>query len=153
MAYCKTAVIPLLTHVSYYSLGLTIRDVIIQFSRWCPRGIPLQMRHKDEVSNHVRLDCLFNRLIRRRPKKTSKLRITGFCRKMVPPVTGGFPSQRSSDAENVSIWCRHHPLLELSNCEWLYTVSLGSCCCGPANALLRVGTGNCRLLEWTWLLR
>ena len=25
-----------------------------------------------------------------------------------PPVTGGFPSQRASDAENVSIWWRHH---------------------------------------------
>ena len=25
-----------------------------------------------------------------------------------PPVTGGFPSQRASNAENVSIWWRHH---------------------------------------------
>ena len=25
-----------------------------------------------------------------------------------PPVTGGFPSQRASIAENVSIWWRHH---------------------------------------------
>ena len=27
-----------------------------------------------------------------------------------PPVTGGFPSERASDAENVSIWWRHHAL-------------------------------------------
>ena len=40
-------------------------------------------------------------------KKTSKLRITGICEGN-PPVTGGFPSQRASNAENVSIWWRHH---------------------------------------------
>ena len=27
-----------------------------------------------------------------------------------PPVTGGFPSQRASNTENVSIWWRHHVL-------------------------------------------
>ena len=42
----------------------------------------------------------FSRLWRRRWRKTSKLRVAGF-------VTG-FPSQRASDAENVSIWWRHH---------------------------------------------
>ena len=26
----------------------------------------------------------------------------------VPPVTGGFPTQRTSNVENVSIWWRHH---------------------------------------------
>ena len=40
-------------------------------------------------------------------KKTLKLRVTGLCEGN-PPVTGGFPSQRASDAENVSIWWRHH---------------------------------------------
>ena len=40
-------------------------------------------------------------------KKTSKLRITGICEGN-PAVTGGFPSQRSNNAENVSIWWRHH---------------------------------------------
>ena len=41
----------------------------------------LQWRHNelDGVSNH-RLDCLLNRLFRRRSKKTSKLRVTGLCR-------------------------------------------------------------------------
>ena len=43
----------------------------------------------------------------RKSKKTSKLRVTGiFCGNL--PVTGRFPSQRASDAENVSIWWRHH---------------------------------------------
>ena len=51
------------------------------------------------VSNHRRLDCLPNRLFRCRSKKISKLRVTGLCEGN-PPVTGGFPSQRVSDAEN-----------------------------------------------------
>ena len=44
---------------------------------------------------------------RRRSKKTSKLRVTGLCEGN-SPVTGEFPAQRASNAENVSIWWRHH---------------------------------------------
>ena len=44
---------------------------------------------------------------RRRSKKTSKLRVTGLCDGN-SPVTGDFPAQRASNAENVSIWWRHH---------------------------------------------
>ena len=42
----------------------------------------LQWRHNgcDSVSNHQPHDCLLNRLFRRRSKKTSKLRVTGFVR-------------------------------------------------------------------------
>ena len=40
-------------------------------------------------------------------KKTSKLRVTGLCAEN-SPVTGEFPAQMASNAENVSIWCRHH---------------------------------------------
>ena len=40
-------------------------------------------------------------------KKTSKLRVTGLCAGN-SPVTGEFPAQMASDAENVSIWWRHH---------------------------------------------
>ena len=61
------------------------------------------------VSNHRHLDCLLNRFFRRRSKKTSKLRVTGLGEGN-SPVTAGFPSQRSSNAENVSIWWRHHSL-------------------------------------------
>ena len=39
--------------------------------------------------------------------KTSKLRVTGLCVGN-SPVTGEFPAQRDSNAENVSIWWRHH---------------------------------------------
>ena len=41
---------------------------------------PLRWRHsgRDGVSNHKPHDCLLNRLFRRKSKKTSKLRVTGF---------------------------------------------------------------------------
>ena len=41
----------------------------------------LLWRHngRESVSNHQPHDCLFNPLIRRRSKKTSKLRVTGLC--------------------------------------------------------------------------
>ena len=69
----------------------------------------LQWRHNghDGVSNHRLLDCLLNRLFRRRRKKISKFCVTGLC-EWKSPVTDGFPSQRVSNAENVSIWWRHH---------------------------------------------
>ena len=43
--------------------------------------ISLRWRHNghDAVSNHQRLDCLLDCLLRHRSKKTSKLRITGLC--------------------------------------------------------------------------
>ena len=47
---------------------------------------------------------------RRRSKKTSKLRVTGLCGGN-SPGTGEFPAQRASNAENVSIWRRHHALI------------------------------------------
>ena len=45
------------------------------------RGPSLRWRHneRDDVSNHRRLDCLLNRLFRRRSKNTSMLRATGLC--------------------------------------------------------------------------
>ena len=69
----------------------------------------LQWRHngRDSVSNHQPCECLLSRLIRRRSKKTSKLRVTGLCAGN-SPETGEFPLQRASNAENVSIWWRHH---------------------------------------------
>ena len=75
-----------------------------------PHGahVTVQWRHneRDSVSNHRRLDYLFNRLFMGRSKKISKFRVTGLCERN-PPVTGGFPSQGVSNAENVSIWLSH----------------------------------------------
>ena len=73
--------------------------------------ITLQRRHNehDGFSNHQHHDCLLNRSFKRRSKKTSKLRVTGFCEGN-SPVTGELPEQRASNAENVSIWWRHHEI-------------------------------------------
>ena len=72
-------------------------------------GITLQWCHneRDSVSNYQPHECLLNRLFRRRSKKTSKLRVTGLYAGN-SPGTGEFPAQMASDAENVSIWWRHH---------------------------------------------
>ena len=69
----------------------------------------LQWRHygRDGVSNHQPHHCLLNRLFRRESKETSKFRVTGLCAGN-SPVTGEFSAQRASNAENVSIWWRHH---------------------------------------------
>ena len=55
----------------------------------------------------------WKRLFRRRSKKTSKLLVTGLCAGN-SPVTGEFPPQKASNAENVSIWWRHH--------EWMIVI-------------------------------
>ena len=65
------------------------------------------LRWRDSVSNHQPHDCLPSRLFRRRSKKTSKLRVTDlFVGNSLG--TGEFPAQMASNAENVSIWWRHH---------------------------------------------
>ena len=71
--------------------------------------ITLLWRHngRDGVSNHQPHECLLNRLSRRRSKKASKLRVSGLCVGN-SPETGEFPAQMASNAENVSIWLRHH---------------------------------------------
>ena len=74
----------------------------------------LRWRHngRDDVSNHQPHDCLLNRLFRRRSKKPSKLRVTGLCAGN-SPETGEFPAQMASNAENVSIWWRHHGVFSI----------------------------------------
>ena len=69
----------------------------------------LLWRHngRGSVSNHQLHDCLLNRLFRHRSKKTSKFRVTGLCA-WNSSGTGQFPAQMASNAENVSIWWRHH---------------------------------------------
>ena len=85
----------------------------------------LQWRHNetDGVSNHQPRDCLLNSLFMHRSKKTSKLRVIGLCAGN-SPVTGEFPAQRANNAENVSIWWRHH-----ERC-WKITAAPWSACHG-----------------------
>ena len=97
----------------------------------------LEWRHDEHdcVSNHRRLECLLYRLFRRRSKKTSKLRITGLCAGN-SPVTGEFPAQRASNAENVSIWWRHHGEIILMWMPW--TSLIISCFTGSIRGKLPV---------------
>ena len=69
----------------------------------------LRWRHNghDSVSNHQPHGHLLNRLFRWRSKKTSKLRVTGLCEGNSPGA-GEFPAQMAGNAQNVSIWWRHH---------------------------------------------
>ena len=69
----------------------------------------LRWRHNGHngVSNHQPRHCLLSRLFGCRSQETSKLRVTGLCAGN-SPGTGEFPAQMASNAENVSIWWRHH---------------------------------------------
>ena len=68
---------------------------------------PWRHNERDGVSNHQPHDCILNLLFRHRSKKTWKRRVTGLCA-WNSSVTGEFPAQSASNAENVSIWWRHH---------------------------------------------
>ena len=77
-------------------------EVYIRSLRWRHNG-------NDGVSNHQPHHCLLNHLFGCRSKKTSKLRVTGLCAGN-SLGTCEFPAQMASNAENVSIWWRHHVL-------------------------------------------
>ena len=95
---------PVIGGLRYYK-GSVIKNFDVIWNR------TLLWRHngRDGVSNHQPHDCLLNRLFRRRSKQTSKLRVTGLCAGN-SPGTGEFPAEMASNAENVSIWWRHHVL-------------------------------------------
>ena len=59
------------------------------------------------ASQITSLTIVYSTIYSGRSKKTSKLRVTGLYVGN-SPVTGEFPAQRASNAENVSIWRRHH---------------------------------------------
>ena len=98
-------------HVSYVKRPMHSDSWHVQGISWdfLLLNETLQWRHngRDGVSNHQSHDCLLSRLFKRRSKKTSKLCVTGLCVGN-SPVTGAFPAQKASSAENVSIWWRLH---------------------------------------------
>ena len=85
-----------------------------QFEVQVIHGHSLQWRHngRNVISNHQPHHCLLNRLFRRRSKETSKLHVTGLCAGN-SPVTGEFPARMARNAENVSIWWRHHVFISI----------------------------------------
>ena len=103
---------PANTAWNYQTLGLQGDSRGRNVTHW-PLGIekPLQWCHNEcvGISNHQSHDCLLNCLFRRRPKKISKLRVTGLCAGN-SQMTGEFPAQMASNTENVSIWWCHHEI-------------------------------------------
>ena len=94
----------------------------VSSAKWrpsCPGGDELTCQHPtlhhcdvimgDGVSNNQPHHCLFNRLFWLKSKETPKPALPVLCEGNTP-VTGGFPSQRASNAETVSTAWRHHPL-------------------------------------------
>ena len=90
-------------HLGYIYFSCTAMDPLYDWI--ASYAFTLKWRHNghDGVSNHQPHDSLLNRLFRPRSKKASKLRITGICEGN-SPVTGEFPAQMTSNAENVSIF-------------------------------------------------
>ena len=89
---------------------MTIRSMYdMRYAKRCMTCATLQWRQNghDGVSNHQPYDCLLDRVFRRRSKKTWQFSVTGLCEGN-SPVTGVFTAQMASNAENVSIWWRHH---------------------------------------------
>ena len=124
---------------------LTQRKKNICNSSYRGSHISLQLRHNehDDVSNHQPHDCLLNRLFRRRSKETSKLCVTGLCAGN-SPVTGEFSAQRASNAENVSIWWRHH----VSNDECYIISSVDLQC--PSVRITKTHERN--FMKFLWLV-
>ena len=94
----------LLLHSQLYLHGVSVVSIMNNINNF----MTLQWHHNGHniISNHQPHDCLLNRLFRHRSKKTSKLRITGFCVGN-SPATSEFPVQMVSNTEDVSIWYHH----------------------------------------------
>ena len=76
-----------------------------RLNHWFPRVKWIQWRHNgcDGVSNHQCHHCLLKHLFGADQRKHQSSASLAFV-----PVTGEFPAQMASNAENVSIWWRHH---------------------------------------------
>ena len=107
-----------------------------------PHDCLLKRLFKENIKA-LRLDCLLNRLFRRRSKKISKLCVTGLCEGN-SPVTGEFPIQRASNAEDVSIWWRHH--------AWTNSRSLQHVRSFISFDLLRVNAKHNTMTRSLWLI-
>ena len=99
----------------------------------CFRNAPGSSLHYNDVimnamvSQITSLTIVYSTVCSRcRSKKASKLRVTGLCVGN-SPVTGDFPARRASNAENASVWWRHHVndrdrgggiLVEEENAAW-----------------------------------
>ena len=105
----KVSIPPVRLAIHQWLVDAPHKGLVIWKTFPCHDVITLQWRfnERDGISNHLYLDYLLNHLFRCRSKKTLKLSVIGLCERN-SPVTDEFPAQKSSNAENVSIWWRHH---------------------------------------------
>ena len=100
----KTGRTVYLRHSVEYESTTTVYEEIgnIHSLQWCHN-------ESDGISSHQPHDCSLNRLFTKAidAARWCFLRVNGLCEGN-SPVTGELPGQRTSNAENVSIWWRHH---------------------------------------------
>ena len=94
-----------------------LKNKMLNAGHFVPAALRWRHNGRGGVSNHQPHNCSLNRLLRRRSKKTSKLRVTGLCVGN-SQGTGEFPAQMANNAENVSIWWHHHGNALKQNCLW-----------------------------------
>ena len=95
----------------------------------------------DWVSWHLKspaLDCFLNSCSGKHGRKTSKPVLLAFCDGN-PPVTSGFPSQRSSNAESVFMSWHHHVFQQWHCC---------TCMAHLLNSHIRHSRAGRALLRW-----
>ena len=83
------------------------------------KGVPVGLTYVEDHYSDVIMSALASQITspmivystvysRRGSKKTSKLLVTSLCEEFIGHMTGEFPTQRASNAENVSIRWHHH---------------------------------------------
>ena len=82
------------------------REISQRSTGWCTHYSDVIMSAMASQINGVSIVSSYS-LFRCRSKKMLKLYVTDLWEEN-PPVTGGFSSQRSSNAEKVSLWLCHH---------------------------------------------
>ena len=135
----RIVVCKLCLRISHKPLIIRNRGTCTLHESNCDIALPWRHNERDGVSNHQPHDCLLNRLFSCRSKKTSKLCVTGLCEGN-SPVTGEYPTQRASNAENGYIWWRHHACICVK----------GTCRC--VTHFLQKGRIVCGLLHSTFML-
>ena len=95
------------TLLSVTAQALGDMTVTSQWGRWCLKSPTLRLFTQPFIQAQI--------------KDASKLRFTGLCDGN-SPVIGEFPAHRTSNAENVSIWWRHHVLFILTKATQFHMV-------------------------------
>ena len=105
---------------SVYPITLIVRMTLFNYN-------DVIMSARDGVSNHQPHDCLLNRLFNAQIKVNIKAPLLlAFVRgiRRWPVNSAGdrwIPQQKASNAENVSIWCRHHAFWHVVPCHGIST--------------------------------